>query len=264
MWLFYLSKYTIEENILLNLFCLISQAIYIMVYSNIDLIFRFYNGQRKFIFFWGEGNCLKKNNILIFVLVILFIVSALSIGLNIRSASEKDRLRKNMINRAYSELTSISYNLNGLILNTESGIINYETNRQSLVMLSSYFTKLDSTLTWYATCFPPKGIARNIYPGAPFNFDFISYTLTDGTGTANDIQYSGITADGTISDNEIRYLTILRDDIDLIVASMVSAENPPQENQNLTASQVDMILDTFFSKWSFHNEDSPYFLLRSE
>lgn len=207
---------------------------------------------------------MKKNNILIFVLVILFIISAISIGLNIRNVSEQKQLRRNMINNVYSELTTISFNLNGLILNIESGITTYETDRQNLTMLSRYFTKLDTVLTWYATCFPPKGIVRNIYPGAPFNFDFISYTLTDGTGTANDIQYSGITADGVISHNEIQYLTILRDDIDLIVGAMVSVENPPQENQNLTTSQIDAILNTFFSKWSFHNENSPYFLLQKE
>ncbi len=207
---------------------------------------------------------MKKNNILILVLVILFVISAMSIGLNIRNVSKQEQLRKNMINKSYSELTTISFNLNGLILNIESGMTTYETNRQSLTMLSRYFTKLDSVLTWYATCFPQKGTARNIYPGAPFNFDFISYTLTDGTGIANGIQYNGITADGVISYNEIRYLTILRDDIDLIVEAMVSAENPPQENQNLTTFQIDEILNSFFSKWSFHNENSPYFLLQRE
>lgn len=207
---------------------------------------------------------MKKNNILIFMLVILFIISAVSIGLNIRNISEQERLRKNMINNAYSELTTISFNLNGLILNIEDGITTYETNRQHLTMLSRYFTKLDTVLTWYATYFSPKGSSRNIYPGFPHNFDFISFTLTDGTGTANDIQYRGITADGMITYNEIRYLKFLRDDIHLIVGSMVSAENPPQENQNLTTSQIDTILNTFFSKWSFHNENSPYFLLQRE
>lgn len=207
---------------------------------------------------------MKKNNVLIFMLVILFIISAMSIGLNIRNVSDQERLRKDMINNVYSELTTISFNLNGLILNIENGITTYETNRQNLTMLSRYFTKLDTVLTWYATYFPPKGSGRNIYPGFPYNFDFISYTLTEGTGTANDIQYSGITADGVISYNEIRYLTILRDDIELIVGAMVSAENPPQENQNLTTSQIDAILNTFFSKWSFHNENSPYFLLQRE
>jgi len=37
--------------------------------------------------------------------------------------------------------------------------------------------------------------------------------LTAGTGSANDMRYSGITVEGVISENEIRYLTILRDDI---------------------------------------------------
>ena len=51
---------------------------------------------------------MKKNNIFIFMLVILFIISAVSIGLNLRNASEQEQLRKNMINNAYSELAAIS------------------------------------------------------------------------------------------------------------------------------------------------------------
>lgn len=66
---------------------------------------------------------MKKNKIIISALVILMIILAISIGLNIKSVSERDWLRRNMINHAYSELTTISFNLNGLILNIESGII---------------------------------------------------------------------------------------------------------------------------------------------
>jgi len=81
---------------------------------------------------------------------------------------------------------------------------------------------------------------------------------------ANDMPYNGILVDDVISETEIRYLEILRDDISLIVSAMESPDNPPNENQNLTVLQMDNILKTFFDKWSFHNEESPYFLLRTE
>ena len=207
---------------------------------------------------------MKKSKIIIIALVVLFIVSVVSVGMNIKKASEQDRVRRILINNTYSALMNISRNLDGLIYNIENDVTDYETNRQILTMIAQYFVRLDTLLKQYSIEFPPKGIVRNVYPGAPFDFDYISYTLTAGTGTANDMRYSGITVDGVISENEIRYLTILRDDIDLVIAAMVSTENPPNENQNLTSTQIDNILNTFFSEWSYSNENSPYFLLLSE
>jgi len=205
---------------------------------------------------------MKKNKIIILALTVLFFISVVSIRMNISNASEQEHIRKNMINNAYSELTIISLRLDGLILDMESGKTDYTANRQSLTVLSHDFTRLHTTLKWYATCFPPGG-SRNVYTGI-FDFNFIAQTLTDGRGEANDMPYNGLTVDGVISKDEIRYLTILKDDIDIILASMISDENPLQEDQNLTTSQIDAILNTFFSKWSMHNENSPYFLLRSE
>jgi|GEM_PF-1277769 len=207
---------------------------------------------------------MKKNKIIVFSFILLLIISVVSIGLNIKNASAQDRIRRNMINHVYSELTNISINLDGLIYNIENEVTDDETNRQSLTMLSHNFVKVDTILKQFGSWFPDTGFGVNVYAGGVFDFGYISYTLTAGTGTANDVPYSGITADNTISENEVRYLTVLRDDIDLIIAAMVSAENPPQENQNLTVSQLNNILNDFFSKWSYLHEDSPYFLLRRE
>jgi Tfp pilus assembly protein PilX len=52
---------------------------------------------------------MKKNKIIVFALVILLIISAIFIGLNIRSVFEKERIRRNMINHVYSEFTTISF-----------------------------------------------------------------------------------------------------------------------------------------------------------
>ena len=206
---------------------------------------------------------MNKNKTGRFALVVLLIVLAVSIGQNAKNVAEKDRIGRYMINHAYAALTNISFNLEGLIYNIENKITDDDTNRQSLTMISHYFVRLDTVLKQYATYFPPKGGVRNGYTGI-FDFDFISYTLTGGTGTANGTSYKGILVDDAISENEIHYLEALRDDINLIIADMVSPDNPPQENQNLTVSQLDNILNTFFDKWSFHNAESPYFLLREE
>ena len=205
---------------------------------------------------------MKKNKIVIFAFIIL-VISTVSIGLNIKNASEQNKIRQYMINHAYAELQRISFDLDGLISNIEHEITGDDTNRQRFISLACSFVRLDTILKQYATYFPPRGVVRNTY-ASMFNFDFISYTLTAGGGTANSTSYSGILADDAISENEIHYLEALRDDINLIVASMVSPDNPPQENQNLTVAQIDGILNTFFNRWSFHNEESPYFLLRTE
>jgi hypothetical protein len=210
-----------------------------------------------------EEDDMKKNKIMIFVLIALLIISAISVWQNVKAASRLERLRKSMINQAYAEFTIISYNLDGVLRNIESGATDFEQNRQSLSALSHRFTSLHTLLKWYATGFPPKGMGRNGYAGAS-DFEFISYTLIDGSSSVNTKEYSGIVADGAISEKEILYLTILRDDIDVIIASMVSPDNPPQEDKNLTTERIDRILDTFFSKWSFHEENSPFLLLLSE
>ena len=208
---------------------------------------------------------MKKNKIVLFALIALLIISAVSIGVNIQNAKRQDRIMRSMINRAYTELRTISLGLDGLLYYyyNPSGDPGNDLNRQSLTTLSHNFIRLDTVLKQYATCFPPKGGVRNVYTSI-YDFDFISHTLTDGRGEANDVPFNGILLDDAISEIEIRYLEILRDDITQIVADMGSSDNPPQENQNLTVSQMDNILNTFFSKWSFHNEESPYFLLRVE
>ena len=79
--------------------------------------------------------------------------------------------------------------------------------------------------------------------------------------TACDFIYSGILEDGVISEDETQYLTILRNDIDTMIESMTSSEDPLQENPDLTTTQIDYILKVFFDKWSWHEGNSPYFLL---
>jgi len=207
---------------------------------------------------------MKWKKIIIFALIVFIIVSAVSIVQLTKNASEQDLIRRKMINHVYSEMMTISRNLDGLIYNIENDVTDYEANQQSLALLSQNFVRMDTILKQHGNWFPNKGFGVNVYPGGVFDFGFIAYTLTAVTGTANEMPYNGITVDNVISENEIRYLKALKDDIDIILAAMVSDENPPNERQDLTIPQVDEILNAFFSKWSFQNENSPYYLLRSE
>ena len=57
---------------------------------------------------------MKKNKTVIIALMVLFIVSVVSVGMNNKKASEQDRVRRILINHSYSALMNISRNLDGL------------------------------------------------------------------------------------------------------------------------------------------------------
>jgi len=101
---------------------------------------------------------MKKNKIVLFAFIVLLIISAVSIGMNIQNAKQQDRIMRIMINRAYSELRTISLGLDGGLYyhHNPSGDPGNEIDRYSLNNLSRNFIKLDTVLKQYATCFPPK------------------------------------------------------------------------------------------------------------
>ena len=206
-------------------------------------------------------NVMKKR----FTIILIVFLGALvfSFGSNIRNVSEQSEIKRAMLNHVFTELVGIYRGLDSLIYSIENEEADAKTIQQSLIMLSRNFTRLDAILRWYATSFRPRGVSRNHYTGV-INFDFISSTLTASRFAINDILYYGVMESCVMSENEILYLSILRDDISVIIASMASDENPLLENQNLTVYQMDNILNVFFSRWSFHYENSPFFLLRSE
>jgi len=201
---------------------------------------------------------LKKNKILILILIALSIIVVIFVRQNLRNASKQEEIRKDMINSAYCELTTISTELESLLSNIKQS--SYESNSDTLIYLSYNFTRLDTILKCYTTMFP-RVRYRNDYV---INFDFIAHSLISERRSVNDMTYNGILVDSTVSEKEIKYITALRNDIDSIISDMISTENPPQENKNLTTSQIDTILNTFISKWEINNEDSPIYLLRSE
>lgn len=124
-----------------------------------------------------------------------------------------------------------------------------------------FFTELHTTLKWYDSIFQAEGSVRTNYNGIAINFDNIAFTLTSTTGVVNNFSYSGILTDGKISENEVEYLSTLKNDIDIIVKAMALEDNSLKEDPNLTTSKIDDILNNILSKWSCNNENSPYFLL---
>jgi hypothetical protein len=94
-------------------------------------------------------------------------------------------------------------------------------------------------------------------------FSFIASTLGRSHGQLGNLWYDCILLDNAISENEIRYLSALRDDVALIVADMESPENPPNLNEKFTIAQLNEALRNFFEHWSDRSADSPYSRLTS-
>lgn len=203
---------------------------------------------------------MKMNRFFICVIAMLLLISSISIGNNISRVVYQEHVRKAMINNTYFELKDISSNLNDILLETDTQATDYTTMEKRLTFLACDFTQLHTTLKYYAMSFPPKGQIRSSYTGT-IDFEHIAYTLTAGIGKVNNNSYSGLLEDGVISEEELQYLTILKNDIDIMIESMTSSENPLQENPKLTTTQIDYILKIFFDKWSWNKENSPYFLL---
>ena len=207
---------------------------------------------------------MKKNRIILIALILLLIISAVSVGLNIKNVAEKDSFRRLLINNAFSGALEISRDLDSLIIALENKAEVDKETQNSLIIISQKFVRLDTVLKQYAISFPPKGTIRGSYTGIP-DFGYISNSLLAGSDSADSsMPYNGILVDDAISENEIRYLEILRDDFKLIAGTMSATDNPLQANGDLTVSQMDNILKTFFDKWSFNNEECPYLLLRRE
>lgn len=203
---------------------------------------------------------MKRDRLFIFALAVLLLISSISIWNNVRRTADQEHIRKAMINDTYFKLNRISSNLNRILLEIDTQATDYATKEKSLTFLAYNFMQLHTTLKYYAMSFPPKGKLRSSYTGI-IDFEHIGHTLNVGTGTVNTNSYSAILEDGSISEDEMQYLITLKNDIDVMIESMTSSENPLQENTAITTTQLDYILNLFFDKWSYHTENSPYFLL---
>ena len=201
---------------------------------------------------------MKKAGII--VIAVLVVLLGISFGLNLKQNAERSNARLYLLSSVNACFVNISVELDKVISGVENGTTTSNYNRDTLLRISDYLYKADTLLTQYHYSRPSAGLKYT----AVYNFGFIASTMGFGSGTANDIRFNCILYDDEISDSEILYLTALRDDITRLTDSMQSSENPPNENKNLTITQLNNILSGFFDTWSYYNEDSPYYLLRSE
>ena len=196
---------------------------------------------------------MKKSEIIIIALILLLGVSAL---LNIGNLVSRDAARQNAVIQIYSCFRDASINLDILIDNIEKGMVDDTANQGTIAMLSTDLVTADTTLKRYASWFPRAGLSYGAFP----DFAHIAFTLGFSSGTVNGVGYDGVLLDNVISENETQYIVALRNDIAIIVSDMQSADNV---NQNLSIRQLNAILNEFFRKWSYHDENSPFFLLHN-
>jgi len=138
-------------------------------------------------------------------------------------------------------------------------MVDDDANLGTINLLSTSLVTADTTLKRYATWFPKEGLSYGAFP----DFYHIAFTLGFSSGTVNSVGYDGLLLDNVISENELQYILALRNDIAIIVTDMQGTDNL-NVNQNLSIRQLSNILNEFFRKWSYHDENSPFFLLRNE
>ena len=200
---------------------------------------------------------MKKFRIIISILSVLLCIS---VGLNIKQNSDRNKARRYLLNSVNACFVNISRELDKVISGIENDMTNYNYNRDTLIIISNCFIEADTLLMQYKY----SRLSEGLNYGAVPNFNDIAHTIGFGSGTFNDVRYNCILHDDVISENEMRYLVALRDDIVLQLGRIQSTKNPPNENEKLTIAQLNNILNDFFDTWSYHNENSPYFLLRNE
>ena len=201
---------------------------------------------------------MKKTGIII--IAVLFVSLGISFGLNLKQNAERSNARRYLLNQLNSCLIDSSRELDKIISFTEYDLTNDNTKTDTLMRISDSLIRADSLLTQYKYTAPSEALVYGAIP----NFEDIARTMGFGAGTFNDVRIDYILQDNHISESEVLYLTALKDDIARLTDSMQSSENPPNENKNLAITQLNNILRAFFDVWSYHNEDSPYYLLRSE
>jgi len=204
---------------------------------------------------------MKKNRISIVIVIVLVIALAISVWQNISQSRQLDFARQYLLGSVFGSLTNIERGLDDLIATTEADNTIDDVKRTSLQNISNYCIIANTLLTQYKYSF-----SSNVpLDGSPYGFDFISYTLGDGYGMVNDVgwngRWDGIQFDNIVSENELQYLTVLRDDIKTLRVDMSLSDNQYNVNVKLTIAQLNSILSYFYQKWSFNNTNSPFLLL---
>jgi hypothetical protein len=207
---------------------------------------------------------MKKNKVAILIISVLIVALAVSVWQNISHNRRNDSARIYMLTHIFDSLMDASRELDTLIPSLENDAESDELIRWSIMNISNSLIRAHTLLTQYRFT-ATMGLRYGVHP---YDFQFISTTLGYGHGFVNDVawngRWDGLLFDSVISENEISYLTALREDIAIVISEMEFGELPVNANENLTITQLNNILSTFFQKWTFNNENSPLFLLARE
>lgn len=195
----------------------------------------------------------------IILLIAAIVLLAGSLWKNHADASEKERLKNNLLSDAVSALRSISMQTEELLAGIEKADMSYEECENRLILLSNSFTKLHVSLKTQATFFPPPGVTRNCYPGA-VGFDMLSSTLTGGWGEWNVSRFQGVLFDNAVSEQEIEYLLALKNSADNMLERMTTGDGQ-YRLADISPSSLDQIILEFTDPYDIANGDSPLKLL---
>jgi len=200
---------------------------------------------------------MKKSRIIIAILVVLL---GISFGFNLKHSAERNNERRFLLNSVNSSFVNISRDIDYILSFTEYDEDTVNTITGSFIHILANFREVDRLLNQYRVFFNSESLNYGAIP----NFDDIARTMGTSYGTFNGVRYNCIMYDNIISENEVLYLSALRDDLARLMDGMQSTVNPPNVNESLTTYQLNNLLRDFFDTWSYRSENSPYYLLRSE
>lgn len=216
----------------------------------------------KKVFYIDGEYTLKNNKKIICLIIIVCIVTGVIACRKIRVHIQKKQQVQLMVEETYYLLSDIENDLGEILPEWPEWIVpnqeipDYNICEHRLRSISEKFVKLDNILNYYFS-----SISGKPYTGI-LNFEFISRVLTEQECQINDVKIPGILADESISEEEVQFLSTLKNDIFTIVCTMESEETH-KLNHSFSMYQMESALTNFFDKWEMKSSDSPYRLLNN-
>lgn len=205
-------------------------------------------------FIFRVGAIMLKNKVFVILAALILVVS---IAFNFNAFVERDRNRQLLINHIYFGLKDTARDLEQFIIVQKDEPMIKELYQ--LEYVSSNLRKLDQAILNYSIY-----VDSSLYYPGIFSFDLIADTLMYGySSELNGVTVNGISNDNLVSDDEMTYIKMLQNDLKASADKMTSADDALTENKNLSISQINSILNEFYSKWSDSGDTSPYRLLRN-
>ena len=163
---------------------------------------------------------MKKDRVITIVAIALAVILVVSVWFNISGVRHKNWTRKVLISDALGNLAMALDRLNLALVDEPSLGETY-----AVEAAADCLAKADRTIRLYHSVF--LNDSNFLYPSGTITFDFIAYTLGNNSGSMDDMRYDGVLLDGVISDNEIQFLSLLRDDLTTLSTKEDFVKNHP-------------------------------------